>query len=146
MAKMPMNPKAGVAGPGPFSVRTDQLRLPSAGYGEGVQTQAIQQGAPLAKTPDVRGAQASQVRQAAAQGGVTPLYAPTDRPQEPITHGIDMGPGDGSAVLGMNQAQQQSNVDKDFLAKYMPMLETIASSPDSSETFRIFVRSIQSIL
>ena len=99
---------------------------------------------PLSKSADVRGVPAGAVRAAAAEGAVTPLYAPTQRPNEPITHGIDIGDGGDSSVLGMNQVQPQSNRDKDFLAKYMPMLETMAAAPDSSETFRIFVRSVQS--
>jgi len=34
MAKTPMNPLAGVSGPGPFSVRDDQLNLGSTVYGD----------------------------------------------------------------------------------------------------------------
>jgi hypothetical protein len=64
---MARGPLAGAAGPGKFSVRTDGLSLPSAAYGEGVETQAIKQASPLANTPDVRGATNTQVRQAASQ-------------------------------------------------------------------------------
>lgn len=143
---MARGPLAGAAGPGKYSVRTDGLSLGSTSYGEGVQTQAIKSGAPLAKSPDVRGAQGSQVKAAASQSPVTPLYAPSQRPEEPITAGIPMGAGPGPEVLGMNQRQDQNNKDKDFLAKYMPMLQTMAASPDASESFRIFVRSVQSTL
>jgi hypothetical protein len=34
-------------------------------------------------------------------GSLTPLTAPTDRPNEPITAGADFGPGPNSAVVGM---------------------------------------------
>ena len=121
---MVRGPLAGVAGPGPFSVRTDGLSLPSAGYGEGVQTQQIMQGAPLAKTPDVRGAQGTQVKQAATASippQVTSLYAPSERPQEPITHGIAMGPGGGPEVLSMQPAQQKLSA---VLAKMIPFDNT----------------------
>ncbi len=83
-----MNPLAGPAGPGKFSTRTDKLELGSTAYGEGVETQAIKSGAPLAKTPDVRPTPASAMGQP-----VTPLYAPSERPDEPVTAGIDQGAG-----------------------------------------------------
>ena len=143
---MARGPLAGAAGPGKFSVRTDGLTLPSAAYGEGVQTAAIKAGAQMATTPDVRGVPAGAVRAAAAAAPVTPLYAETQRPNEAITTGVVPGDGAGPDALMMNQMQQQTNMDRDFLAKYMPMLQTMAASPDSSESFRIFARNVQSLL
>ena len=113
---MARGPLAGAAGPGKFSKRTD-MRMGSIAYGEGVETQAIKGGAPLAKTGDVRGLPASEVRAAAQQ--VTPLYAPTQRPDEPITSGIAMGPGPGPEILGVNQVRQQERLS-DALAKMLP--------------------------
>jgi hypothetical protein len=112
-----MNPLAGPGGPGKFSTRTDKLELGSKAYGEGVETQAIKSGAPLAKTGDVRPARAGDVREAATQTPVTPLDAPTQRKNEPITAGIDMGPGPGSSALMM-----QKNTVKlsDSLAAMLP--------------------------
>jgi hypothetical protein len=98
-----MNPLAGPAGPGKFSTRTDKLELGSTAYGEGVETQAIQSGAPLAKTGDVRPAPAGDVREAATQGPVTELFAETSRPNEPITAGIRMGAGAGPEALMMSK-------------------------------------------
>jgi hypothetical protein len=112
-----MNPLAGPAGPGKFSTRTDKLELGSKAYGEGVETQAIQSGAPLAKTGDVRPARAGDVREAAAQGPVTELFAPTTRPGEPITTGIDMGAGAPSQMLMMQKAITRTS---DTLAKMLP--------------------------
>lgn len=112
-----MNPLAGPAGPGKFSTRTDKLEMGSTGYGEGVETQAIKSGAPLAKTDDVRPARAGDVREAATQSPITGLYAPTQRPNEPITAGIDMGEGPGANALLM-----QKNAIKlsDSLAAMLP--------------------------
>ena len=135
-----MNPLAGPAGPGKFSTRTDKLEMGSTAYGEGVETQAIKSGAPLAKTGDVRPARAGDVREAAGQSPLTELYAPTQRPNEPITAGIDMGEGPGPGSLMMNQVQQ---AESDIIAKYMPALDAMASAPDSPQSFRIFVRSLQ---
>lgn len=112
-----MNPLAGPAGPGKFSTRTDNLQMGSIAYGEGVETQAIKSGAPLAKTADVRPARAGDVREAATQGPVTELFAPTQRPNEPITAGIDMGPGPGSSALMMSNAVVKTS---DTLAKMLP--------------------------
>ena len=98
-----MNPLAGPAGPGKFSTRTDKLELGSTAYGEGVETQAMKSGAPLAKTGDVRPARAGDVREAAGQGPVTELFAETTRPGEPITAGIAMGSGAGPEALMMSK-------------------------------------------
>jgi len=135
-----MNPLAGPAGPGKFSTRTDNLQMGSTGYGEGVETQAIKSGAPLAKTADVRGARGSDVREAASQGPATELFAETERPDSPITSGINMGAGPGSDALMMNQSQQG---EADIIAKYLPALDAMASAPDTPQSFRIFVRALQ---
>ncbi len=116
-----MNPLAGPAGPGEFSTRTDNLQMGSTSYGEGVETQAIKSGAPLSKTADVRGARAGDVREAAMQAPVTELYAPTERPNEPITSGIDMGPGVGSIAMMMQAATEKLS---DVLAKMIPYDQT----------------------
>ena len=120
MTTAPMNPLAGPAGPGKYSTRTDNLDMGSIAYGEGVETAAIQSGAPLAKTGDVRGVPASEVR-ATAQEPVTSLYAPSQRPEEPITSGIDSGAGVGSSALMMGKSVEKLS---DALAKMLPYDET----------------------
>jgi hypothetical protein len=117
MTTAPMNPKAGVSGPGKFAVRTDKLELGSTAYGEGVETQAIKSGAPLSQTGDVNPARAGDVREAAAQAPVTELFAPTARAGEPITAGIDRGEGPGSSALGMTKITVKLS---DSLAAMLP--------------------------
>ena len=117
MTTAPMNPLAGASGPGKYAVRSDKLSLGSTSYGEGVETQALKSGAPLATTPDVRPARGGDVREAATQAPVTPLFAPTERPNEPITAGIDMGPGPGSNALMMQKSVAKTS---DTLAKMLP--------------------------
>lgn len=141
---MARGPLAGAAGPGKFSKRTD-MDLGSIAYGEGVETAAIKSGAPMARTPDVRGARASDVRAAAAQAPVTPLFAPTERPDEPITTGIPMGPGAGPEVLGINNSID-TDEDRARMVSYLPALEVLAASPDSSQAFRNYVRQIRANL
>ena len=118
MTTAPMNPLAGPAGPGMYSTRTDNLDMGSIAYGEGVETAAIQSGAPLAKEGAVRGMPASEVR-AAAQEPVTELYAPSGRPEEDITSGVDIGPGVGSEAL-MMQSQLGERKLSDILAEMIP--------------------------
>ena len=95
------NPMRGVSGPGKFAKRTD-LAYQSVNYGDGVAYQAAKSGAPLAtaqKSPLL--SEAPQVPAGQAQSPLIGLYDPTQRPDEPITSGIDMGPGVGSSALGM---------------------------------------------
>ena len=120
MTTAPMNPLAGVSGPGKYSVRTDNLDMGSIAYGEGVETAAIKSGAPLARTGEVRGMPASEIR-AAAQEPVTPLFAPSQRPEEEITTGVDVGPGAGSSALMMAKSSEKLS---DTLAKMLPYDET----------------------
>ena len=117
-----MNPLAGPAGPGKFSTRTDNLQMGSTAYGEGVETQAIKSGAPLSTTPDTRPARAGDVREAAMQEPVTELFAPSQRPDEPITAGIDMGEGPGSNAMMMRS--QMTEKYSDTLAKLLPYDES----------------------
>jgi len=115
MTTAPMNPLAGPAGPGKYATRTDNLQMGSIAYGEGVETQAIKSGAPLATTADAVSGPTGRLRQESAP--VTGLYAETERPNEPITTGIDMGAGDGSSALQMKKV---TNKLSDTLAQMLP--------------------------
>jgi hypothetical protein len=114
---MARGPLAGAAGPGKFSKRTD---LPSQYYGEGVETASVKSGAPLAATRGVADNVGGRPAGApAVSAPVTELFAPTTRPDEPITAGINMGAGPGAEALGM-QAMQGSQKLSDILAKMIP--------------------------
>ena len=86
------------SGPGAMSQRTDggpaskqAARYMAGGdYGDGTDMMNIQQSAPMAATPDVKGMPAGQVARAAQQAQVVPMNAPTQRPDEPIRswHGV----------------------------------------------------------
>ena len=116
---MARGPLAGPAGPGKFSTRTDGLSFESTEYGSGVENAANKAGAPLAKTADVRPTSRSEMGMAPSQmEAVTPLYAPSQRPDEPITSGIAMGAGPGPEALGM-QPMQQERIS-DILATMLP--------------------------
>lgn len=115
---MARGPLAGPAGPGKFSTRTDGLSFQPDTYGQGVEMAAAKAGAPLAKTADVRGATATDVRQAATRGAGMDLYAPTQNPNEPVTTGIAMGAGAGPEALAMTGVQTEKL--SDILAKMLP--------------------------
>ena len=135
------NPMRGVSGPGPYAKRTD-LSYQSQSYGDGVAYDAAKSGAPLATAP--KSPMLSQAPQVATpQAPVTGLFEPTQRPNEPITHGVDMGPGAGSDALMMNQIKQD---DKDIVAKYLPSLSSMASAQDTPQSFRAFVSFLQGSL
>lgn len=106
---MAENPMAGVSGPGPYAKRTDvgtpEMKMGSIAYGEGVETQAIKSGAPLSKSENAKPLP------------VTELFAETQRPNEPITSGIDMGPGPGSSAIQMNKVTVKLS---DSLAAMLP--------------------------
>ena len=109
----PRNPLAGAPGPGKFSVRNDLP--PSTEYGERKQTQEIISGAPTATTRGV--ADPKLGRPKSPMSDITSLYAPTQKPSEPITAGIDLGAGPGSEALGMTVPTQRLS---DALAKMLP--------------------------
>jgi hypothetical protein len=116
-----MNPLAGPAGPGKYSTRTDNLQMGSTAYGEGVETAAINAGAPKSRTrgiaDNVGGRPVSTVN--VPQGEVTSLYAPSQRPDEPVTAGVDIGPGPGSQA-SMMQSQFANRKMSDILAEMIP--------------------------
>jgi len=110
---MARGPLAGASGPGKYSKRTD-MSFGSTSYGEGGETAALNTAAPKSKTrgvaDDVGGRPANPLTP------VTPLFAPSQRPEEPITTGIDMGEGAGASSL-MMQSQFADRKLSDILAE-----------------------------
>lgn len=124
------------SGPGPFSKRTDRQgvkRLPNAAYGEQKDFAEQQQGAPMARS-----------NQANPMGSVIPLNAPTQRPAEPVTAGVDAGPGGGREMLGMKSPVDTQLEDLAKLGKYLPLMMQFADSPQSSGTMKAFVKYLRS--
>jgi hypothetical protein len=117
---MARGPLAGASGPGKFSKRTD-MSFGSTSYGEGGETAALNTAAPKAKTRGI----ADNVggRPANPLTPVTPLFAPTERPTEPITTGIDIGAGAGPETL-MMQSQFATKKLSDILAEMIPFDNT----------------------
>lgn len=91
--RKPNNP-APVSGPGSLSQRTDggptqpATYIPGLQYGQGQETYNNQVAAPMAGNPFPE------------MEMPTPLTAPTSRPNEPITAGINRGEGPGTEAMG----------------------------------------------
>jgi hypothetical protein len=114
--RQPSNP-APVSGPGSLSRRTDGqgARYMAGGdYGEGQEMMDLQTSAPMSKTETtaVR-PRARAGRQAAPEAAMpTPLFAPTERPDEPITAGAPFGPGPGPAPRSAPSRSFTSTLEK----------------------------------
>ena len=95
----PANP-APASGPGSLSRRTDgQVQAVPTGlpYGDASALQSQESAAPMSASPNVPVPPPSTMAQAQPQ--MPAFNRPTERPDEPITQGVDIGPGDGSAIL-----------------------------------------------
>ena len=106
-----------VSGPGSLSERTDMQPL-SAGQ------------VPQSQIPSVP---AKNLQSKTVQP-VTNLFAPTERPDEPVTAGAPVGLGrtpEPATQYGMIQ-------------KYMPQLESLAAKEDAPESFKIFLGLVKS--
>ena len=132
------NPMKGVSGPGTFAKRTDLQYKPDT-YGAGVQYAADKAGAPLAKSGGVKLSQAPRVPAGGAPAGVG-LYDPTQRPNEPVTHGIDLGAGGGSDVLAMRKPDDSAFRMNIEAAK--PVLAYIADLPNTSPETRAALKEL----
>jgi hypothetical protein len=113
------NPLKGVSGPGKYAKRTD--RIPANSYGDQTELAQIASGAPIEKSPATRGMPMGQIEAVAAnaapQSPITPLFAPTQRADEPITNGVDVGPGAGANALMMRKSTEKLS---DILVKMLP--------------------------
>lgn len=141
--RRPTNPAA-TSGPGVYSRRTDgqpRMQLPDARYGEQAQFQQDQAGArmgspgPAATTPAAGPAGVDP-------SGLTPLDAPTGRPDEPVTAGAAAGPGVGPEAIGLGPGATKA-ADLQQLRAYLPVLIAQANQPTSTREFRNFVRRLR---
>jgi hypothetical protein len=103
-----------------------------------------QQSAPMAAAPGIESSGMAMAPGMAAPP-IVPLTAPSSRPNEPITAGIDLGPGpDSSSLRTMNT--QDTIADDNYraqIASYLPALLRIAASPNTSPTTRAIIRKIR---
>ena len=113
---------AQVAGPGKFARRVDGTafdknatrqpirEMPSQGYGDRAEMTGLQGSAPINATP-------SMIKP-------TPLSAPTERPNEPVTAGAPFGAGAGPEILPIPPVME------DQVAQTILSLAAIYPDPD----------------
>lgn len=141
--RKPNNP-APVSGPGALSQRTDggpadtqaAKYISGLPYGEGQEMMNIQGSAPMAA--------ASQMP---APAPVVPLSAPTQRAGEPVTSGVDAGPGPDMSSLGLGSKDVAANESfRAALASYMPVLMQVASRSTTSPETRNIIRQLRELI
>lgn len=105
-------------------------------YGQGQATMQQQAGAPMAATSKPTAAPSA----GAAVPSLGTLTDPTNNPMEPITAGVDFGPGPGSSALPKNiDANTRPDENAMIVQKYMPSLLQAASLQDAPDSFKRFV-------
>lgn len=153
--RTPGNP-APVSGPGQLSQRTDggpqQVQTDVSGmpYGENQELEELQSAAPMsasptARSPRARSRQASRAGRAAGGMGASPLMAPTQRPDEPVTAGAPVGPGAGPVRNQMENMRQMGIKDAQSIVESIPALEQAANSEFGTDSFRRFVQYVKSV-
>lgn len=141
---------APVSGPGAMSRRTDSQPVRNPGgmaYGDNADFADLQSSAPMAESR----APQTQGQRAATQPGAplpTPLGAPTERPDEPVTEGNPMGPGAGPGVLSVpatGDREAAIDADRQMIAAHLPSLMRMAQQENAPEGFRMFVRHLRNL-
>lgn len=145
-----------VSGIGNKSKRTDQnpskqaMRYYAGGsYGEGQAMLDQQRSAPMAgkpakaTTPKVSPGKLAQLPQ------VTPITAPTERPNEAPEVGMPFGEGPGPADIGLNvgtgRPESPRKQDLRKLTQYLPIIETAANQEGAPATLSTFVKYLRSL-
>jgi hypothetical protein len=102
-------------------------------YGERKALQEAQAGAPMAGNPMPT---QSPVMTSVPSGPPVPgLFDPSQRPNEPVTAGLPVGPG--------RSPEPQMAGTYDMIVKYMPALELMASQQDAPESFKALVNYVK---
>ena len=97
-----MNPLAGPSGPGKYATRTDQLTLGSTSYGD--DTAALNTAAPKSKTRGVADDVGGRPKENMMQVPATKLYDESQKPNQNVLAGVDMGGDVGSSALMMKKS------------------------------------------
>jgi hypothetical protein len=132
------NPMQGVSGPGRYARRTDLQYSPDT-QGAGVAMAQQKAGAPLEKAGGVKLSQAPNV--STTQEPAVGLYDQTQRPNEPIGHGVDnVAGGAGSEALMMRKPDDTNF--RSAIQSAKPVLSYIADLPDTSPETRQAIRQL----
>jgi len=145
--RRPSNP-APVSGPGALSQRTDGRQgaryMAGGEYGEGQDMMDLQTSAPMSEAAaQPRPRQPRSGRQVVEEGmSPTPLFAPTERPDEPITAGAPFGPGPGPAAPTQG-GRGATPANLEVLSRYLPVMRQVATGADTPDRFKALVRFLE---
>ena len=115
-------------------------------YGDNQAMMELQTSAAMNASPTMPVSPSQGRPQRAPLGqSLTQLDAPTDRPDEPLTTGIDMGDGAGSEVMYANNSTLNTE-DRQRMIEALPTLAILAESPSASNAFRNYVRYLRGVL
>jgi hypothetical protein len=116
-------------------------------YGEGKAMAEQQQGAPMAAAPTGTSASpaAASMPPMPQMPSIGSLLDPTNNPEEPITAGVDFGPGPGSDAMPKGlSANTRPDENAALVAQYLPDLIQAASYKDAPDSFKRFVNYLAS--
>ena len=108
--------------------------MPGLGYGKGKEQMEQQTAATMAGNPVA----------ASAQSAATPptlppavgMFEPTQRPEEPITAGMDFGPGPDSSILGIPNVPKEPD-------PAIAAIQTLYLQNPRNEDLRLIVQTLQ---
>ena len=150
--RTPRNP-APVSGPGKLSRRTDggpaqvNAQMTGMGYGENKDFMQIQEGASMAATArpkrTAKAPQGAPTGPMGAMGGGNPLFSETQRPDEPVTAGVNFGPGAGAPA--QPNSSEMAAADAAAIGKYLPDLMKMAEEDNTPAAFKRFVRHLRNV-
>jgi len=73
---------------------------------------------------------------------VVPMSEPTQNPDEPVTSGIDAGPGVGSEEMATG-ISEVSEIQK--IKSYLPLLQRHVDNPDVPDSVRALYRYVRDL-
>lgn len=112
-------------------------------YGQGQALMQQQAGAPMQQGPQPSAPAASQASLAAFPQA-TPITAPTEMPDQPITYGAPVGEGPNSIP---NLPKPETNdPDIQMAREYYPLLQFWASQPGASQSTKDYVLHLGTLI
>jgi len=117
--------------------------IPGLPYGEGQEMMDIQSSAPMAAAPGIESSGMAMAPGAAAAPPVVGLNEPSMRGDEPVTAGSMMGEGPGLESLGLPSMNREAEAK--MIGKYINILSTLALRPETPDSFKIFVRTVEAL-
>jgi hypothetical protein len=128
----PQNNPANVSGTG----GAGQSGRIASGYNYGMNKQINEQAAAAPMASPAPAAAMRPMNVAPELPAITPITAETMLPEEPVTSGVDGGPGMGPESLVLPNTSDSEMEFKKSIESYYPVLSFVASRPNTSPETR----------